>query len=256
MNIEHSEMISFGAGVNSVAMTIMLVNDGWRGPIVFADPGAEHPDTYCYLDYFEREWLRPRGLEVTRISPLTHPELYRSDYLMTLIEKCKHRRMIPLMFTRWCTAEYKRDPLAKWAAANEVRTQLIGIAHEESHRARFDVRYGIVKEYPLVDDRVNRAQCKVIIEAEGLAVPPKSGCWLCPFQTLAEWRALYDLRPDLFAEAVSLEQAAHKRAGRLIKLAEGAGYSVLQLQRQWDAQLELPLMPDPEYEYQMCECRL
>ena len=24
----------------------------------------------------------------------------------------------------------------------------------------------------------------------------------------------------------------------------------------WDAQLELPLMPEPEYEYQMCECRL
>ncbi len=29
-----TEMISFGAGVNSVAMTIMLVDEGWRVPIV------------------------------------------------------------------------------------------------------------------------------------------------------------------------------------------------------------------------------
>lgn len=35
-----NELISFGAGVNSVAMTILLVNEGWRGPIVFCDTGC------------------------------------------------------------------------------------------------------------------------------------------------------------------------------------------------------------------------
>lgn len=40
------EIVSFGAGVNSTALAILLVNEGWRGPIVFADPGAEWPETY------------------------------------------------------------------------------------------------------------------------------------------------------------------------------------------------------------------
>ena len=58
-----SEMISFGGGVNSVAMTIMLVEDGWRGPIVFSDTGGEWPETYCYLRTFGA-WLKEYGLEI------------------------------------------------------------------------------------------------------------------------------------------------------------------------------------------------
>jgi len=34
------------------------------------------------------------------------------------------------------------------------------------------------------------------------------------------------------------------------------GVPLATIKRQWDLQLELPLMPEPEYEYQMCECRL
>ena len=40
-----SEMLSFGAGLNSVALAVLLANQGWNGPIVFADTGAEHPET-------------------------------------------------------------------------------------------------------------------------------------------------------------------------------------------------------------------
>jgi len=38
-------MLSFGAGVNSTALAILLINEGWRGPIVFADPGCDRFDT-------------------------------------------------------------------------------------------------------------------------------------------------------------------------------------------------------------------
>jgi len=46
-----TEMISFGAGVNSVAMTIMLVNSGWRGPIAFGDTEGEKPGFYWHAEY-------------------------------------------------------------------------------------------------------------------------------------------------------------------------------------------------------------
>jgi len=253
-----SEMISFGAGVNSVAMTILLVNDGWQGPIVFADPGAEHPDTYCYIEYFEREWLRPRGLEVTRICPKLTPEWFTKGYQIELLEKCHEKNIVPIMHLRWCTTEYKRRPISRWAKANDIDTMLLGIAADERHRASRANSDGLVLDYPLVYENISRIGCKSIIIAEGLSVPPRSGCWICPFRSLSDWRELYDLRHDLFDRAVALDNAAiiRSQGTASAQLTEQHGMSLEMIGRMWDAQLELPLMPEPEYEYQMCECRL
>lgn len=256
-----SEMISFGAGVNSVAMTIMLVNEGWRGPVVFADPGAEHPNTYCYLQVFEK-WLKLHGLSVTRIAPDTRPDLYPPSYRMSLIEKCEKKQIVPIMLNRWCTTEYKRRPLTRWAKKEGIGIQLLGIDAGEERRSYISERGGILLEYPLVDRGIDREQCKAIIEGAGLSIPPKSGCWLCPFQKLSEWRALYDLRPDLFEKAVELDDAAmaKMREGRPNpfdgQLTQKFGKPLAMIKKMWDLQLELPLMPKPKYQYQMCECRL
>lgn len=257
-----SEMISFGAGVNSVAMTILLVNEGWRGHIVFADPGAEHPDTYCYLAYFEREWLTPRGLSLTQISPEATPDLYPPSYRLDIISKCRTKRIVPIMMNRWCTTEYKRKPLTKWAKQNRIALQYIGIAADEAHRARRSEFEGIELEYPLVDRRIGRDDCKRIIREAGLSVPPKSGCWICPFQRLSEWRELYDLRPDLFQVALELDNAAmdNMRERRLNpfegQLTQKFHKPLAAIAEMWERQIDLPGMPEPEYEYQMCECRL
>jgi 3'-phosphoadenosine 5'-phosphosulfate sulfotransferase (PAPS reductase)/FAD synthetase len=255
-------MISFGAGVNSVAMTIMLVEGGWRGRVVFADPGAEHPDTYCYLTYFEREWLTPRGLSLTRLSPEATPDLYPPSYRLDIISKCRAKRIVPIMMNRWCTTEYKRKPLTKWAKQNGIVLQYIGIAADEAHRARRGEFEGIELEYPLVDRRIGRDDCKQLIREAGLSVPPKSGCWICPFQRLSEWRELYDLRPDLFQVALELDNAAMDamRKKRLNpfegQLTQKFHKPLAAIAELWDRQIDLPGMPDPEYEYQMCECRL
>ena len=92
------ELISYGGGVNSTAMTIMLVNDGWRGPIVFADTGAEWPETYCYMDYFEAEWLAPRGLTITRLGAEWRPEKKMRD-CPSLLDYCESYGMVPVSYT-------------------------------------------------------------------------------------------------------------------------------------------------------------
>ena len=254
-----NEMVSFGAGVNSAAMVIEMVSLGWRGHIVFADPGAEHPDTYCWMDMFERDWLKQRGLEIVRVSPETYPDLYPPNYRRSLIEVCRAKGIVPIMFNRWCTTEYKRKPLTKWALEHDVDIQYLGIALDERRRAKYVERKGIALEYPLVDNGITRGGCKTIIRDAGLPVPPKSGCWFCPFQRRSQWRALYDLRPDLFDLAVALDDAAiEKCKGKYThQLGENLGQKPLSLIRKmWDAQLTLPGIDDPHYEYQMCECRL
>lgn len=49
--------LAFGAGVNSTALAILMARQGWRGPVVFCDTGAEWPGTYEFISTFS-SWLK------------------------------------------------------------------------------------------------------------------------------------------------------------------------------------------------------
>ena len=89
------DMLSFGAGQNSTAMVIFMVNRGWRGHIVFADTSCEHPETYCYMRMFEAEWLRPRGLEITVLKGMPW---HREWGGQSLVDYCERLAFIPGSF--------------------------------------------------------------------------------------------------------------------------------------------------------------
>lgn len=236
-----SDLISYGAGVNSTALVILMVNEGWRGPIVYADTGTEWPETYCYMEYFEREWLAPRGLEITRLGAEWRKD--KRARTLSLIEYCEHYAYVPLAGIRWCTKMYKVDPLAAYAEAQGITTQYIGIAADEAHRQPTLSR-------PLVDRNVTRQGCIEIIQREGLDVPQKSGCYICPFQRTHVWRELYRRHPALYERAARLEELATERRGEETHLRPGGDYTLRQLQTviesqgsmfgdtDWDALLE------------------
>lgn len=247
-----SEMISFGGGVNSVAMTIMLVNDEWRGPIVFADTGGEHPETYCYLTYFDK-WLRERGLEITRLSFETNPDLYQHDKRIgsslgsTLYDYSYSAGIIPLLATRWCSVTFKRDPLEAWRKAQGIDVSLVGICADETRRVRDDPTV----RYPLVDAGITREGCKRVIRAAGLEVPRKSGCFFCPGQRLSQWRDLYQHYPELYERAAELERNAAARCQKWATL-DPHGQSLDQMrERRWQGQTEMDLS-----EWIPCICTL
>lgn len=203
------EMISFGAGVNSVAMTVLLVNKDWRGPIVFADPGGEHPETYCYLKYFEREFLIPNQLFITYLSPITHSHLYdvkrHGGIANTLEDFCLMQGIIPLLSVRWCSVMFKREPLETWRIQHGLSYSLQGMTIDEPQRIRHD---DPVARYPLNERGINRDECRRIIQRAGLEVPRKSGCFFCPGQRLSQWRDLWLNHPDLFERAIAMEERA------------------------------------------------
>lgn len=234
--------------MNSSALVIWLVEQGWRGPVVFADTGAEQPETYCYLGYFEREYLIPRGLEITT---LKGEPWQRGRATLPLADYCEGHGMVPLAAARWCTKDWKGRPVERWRAAHGEPPVLLGIDAGESHRQPQALR-------PLVDAGIDRAGCVRLIEQAGLAVPPKSGCWLCPFQRASQWRALWERHPDLFERAAHLEEIASARTGRHITLDPSGAVTLRQRQAMYEGQI--PMFEESAMEdmlaYRPCVCGL
>lgn len=237
------EVLSYGAGVNSTALAILLINEGWHGPLVFADTGAEWPETYEYMDYFEGGWLMPRGFEVVRLHPHSSDLFTSKAKGRTLIEYCLESRVIPMGLRRWCTERWKIEPINRYAKQCNLSPMLIGIDAGESHRA--SKKRNPPRKRPLVDRGIDRESCKAIISAEGLQIPPKSGCFICPFQRSGQWRRLWQLHPDLFDLAMRLEENAPRfkipvYAGQKHAMIDVSGRTTLR-QRKMSYELQMEL---------------
>ena len=58
------QYISFGGGVNSTALLLLLTDRGEEFETVFVNHGGDYPETYEYVDY-----LRDQGFEITEVIP-------------------------------------------------------------------------------------------------------------------------------------------------------------------------------------------
>jgi len=242
-----NELISFGGGVNSVALVILLVREDWRGPIVFADTGCEWPDTYCYMQMFEAVWLKPRGMEIVRLGGEYRAQGHGRDR-RSLVDYCTDYACTPFAGTRWCTQGWKTDVINHWAAVAGIETQIIGIAADEAHRQKG-------RNCPLIERGIDRAGCANIIMAESLPVPHKSGCYICPFQRVGQWQELWQRYPDLYARAEDLERLASARRGKKTVLLADGVHTLADMRHKFEAQL--PLFDTADYEsYRPCICTL
>ena len=195
--------LAFGAGVNSVALYLLLKRLGREFEAIFVDHGTDWPETYSYVRKFSAM------LPVTRI----RPEYHRPDMGKTyncLYDYCWDRRTIPLSHHRWCSQEFKVSPLLRYV---ERPCRLyIGIDASESHRKSECSDPKVHFIYPLINYKIDRQHCEKLILKAGLTVPINSRCFICPFQRISEWKQLYIQHPDLFAKARALEQRAREHA--------------------------------------------
>ena len=53
--------LSFGGGVNSVAMMLLLLDQKQEFESIFVDHGTDWPETYEYFDMFQ-EWLKKTAI--------------------------------------------------------------------------------------------------------------------------------------------------------------------------------------------------
>jgi len=198
--------LSYGAGVNSTAILVLLTqgkvpNVGkWR--VLFADTQDEKEETYEYLYTKAMPFARKHGATIEVCRP------YEG-----VIERWARLGVVGSRITRACTDHAKKVPMDKHVKAHSHElwkvTRLVGIHADESHRAKpvDGVRY------PLVELGYGQEECVDIITRAGLPVPPKSGCWHCPFMRKAEIIQLSISAPCRFEAIVALEDNAEAVRG-------------------------------------------
>ncbi|MBU0706732.1 phosphoadenosine phosphosulfate reductase family protein [Patescibacteria group bacterium] len=194
--------LSFGGGVNSVAMMLMLLDQKDDFEAIFVDHGTDWPETYEYFDMF-KGWLKEHGHKPVTVLKPAHSKNEEGNKFDNLYDFSFFRKMVPSTFRRWCTAEFKVKPIYKYCETPCF--MLIGIDFGEIKRAKISSEKGAENRYPLIENEVDREGCKKIIIDHGLPIPIKSGCYICPFQRKSQWIELRHKHPDLFCKAQKLE---------------------------------------------------
>ena len=256
------KVISFGAGVNSIAMTIMLFKRGEIYPVVFADTMAEHPETYCYMDYFEKEFMSKYKQKIIKINPIITSEYYTKYNSKSLEQYCIDKKIIPFVTSnRYCSKGWKIEPFNKYIKKHcldkktNMAIKLIGFSYDEKHRAKNNQNdLYVVEKYPLIESGIGRRQCLDIIKNEGLNLPKKSRCFFCPYQEKEAWKNLYFNYPELFKRAIVLEEIATSK-NNIITTLLPSGIRLRYLKETFQNQTDI--FPDWNFEeLEPCICKL
>jgi hypothetical protein len=198
-NKNNVRILSFGGGINSVALLVLLAQ-GKITPIdeaLFADTGCEMPETYTYIEKIVKPFCK-----INKINFAT-----TENQEKTLLQHCQKLHLIPSRQQRWCTDKWKKRVIRKYLLTNYPNAskivQIIGYAQGEEKRA--DNCTAENSEYPLIKLKITRRKCKNIIHKAGLPIPAKSGCFICPHKTVKEWIRLYREHPNLYYICEQLE---------------------------------------------------
>lgn len=208
--------VAYGAGVDSTAMLVEFVRLGIRPELIlFADVGAEKPETYEYLPIMQaylKEHGFPRIVTVNyRMTPEKVAERKRKPFgkggkpldpreYKTITNNMIYNRTLPSLAYGFqdhsCSSKWKVGPqldyIANGAFSKRARKawdaglpviRAIGFDASKGDQGRRDripddVRY--MHWYPLQEWGWDRERCKEEIRKAGLPVPLKSACFFCP----------------------------------------------------------------------------
>jgi hypothetical protein len=241
-------IVAFGGGVDSTAMILGLYEK--KLPIdliLFADTGAERPETYKHIEIFSA-WLLEKGLPGITIVK----KVRRDGSLETLEQECHRRKNLPSIAYgfKTCSQKHKIAPQDKflnhwepaithWKTGGKC-VKYIGYDAGESHRAdnaakRDDPKY--TYSYPLIEWQWEREDCLDIIEKHGLKDVGKSACFFCPSSKPKEIVDLYKIHPDLIKRAIAIEDQAELTSIKGL----GRRFAWRDIISMHSAQIDLPL---------------
>ena len=246
-------VVSFGVGVDSTAILVGLHERGIKPDyILFADTGAERPDIYAHKEKVNK-WLKSVGFPTVT----TVKRTLKDGSHITLEEECHRDVVLPsLAFgKKKCSDKFKVRPQNAFARAMGLKKyiKVIGYGTGEIDRAingieKAGERYDKLKRqsskddfpvqwFPLIDWKLNRAQCKELSKTVGFCTA-KSSCFFCPAMKVGEIIKLRDQYPEHYERALLIEDgylARKKKAVDSMTFNESLSskYTVNGLGRNW-----------------------
>lgn len=207
------KILSLGAGVQSTAVLLMshIGELPKLDAAVFADTGWEPKAVYDHLAWLESISSVP----IYRVSQgnIRADALNPESRFASMPLFVKNANGTKGMIRRQCTSDYKIKPIRRkvrellQASGEKVAEQWFGISLDEVQRMRdSDVRYQR-NVYPLIERRMTRQDCLRWMASHEFPTPPKSACIGCPFHGDAQWRALRDVDPAEWDDAVAFDAA-------------------------------------------------
>lgn len=203
---------SYGGGIQTAAIAVLVHRGVLPKPdlSVIADTTRESPTTWEYLDNVMRPYMRQIGVEIDIAShDLSKVDLYRGDGLLLPAYHANGK------LVGFCSGEWKREVIKRYARSKGVKEcdNWIGYSYDEKKRRTKDHKLWFHLVYPLIEmvwPSMTRDDCIHLIKDEGLPVPNKSRCWMCPHQDDVEWLQVKTQWPELFGKAVEMEAAARE----------------------------------------------
>ena len=170
---------------------------------IFADPCAEHEDTYKVLDWL-LEWSKqcadavPIEVVKTNIKDdvLNGVNARGSSFVSLPTFTINEQGEMGMVRHRQCTGDYKITPIYK--KVRELyglkprqrlpKTEMwLGISMDEYSRMKPNKHTKITNRFPLIEMEMSRTDCKRFFEDNGFITPVKSACVFCPFHSDKMW---------------------------------------------------------------------
>lgn len=192
-------------GKDSSALAVYMRERVPEMEYFFCDTGAELPETYEYLVRLEAILSKP----ILRLGSERDFDHYFKVYRGTL----------PSPQMRWCTRQLKIKPIEDWIGNDPAISYVAIRADERNRKGHISTKQNLTTRFPFVEDGITHADVLRILENAGIGLPSyyewrtRSGCYFCFFQRKAEWVGLSERHPELFEQAVAIEQKVLQDAG-------------------------------------------
>ena len=217
------KIASISGGKDSTAMLILLKEQGVKlDYVVFNNTGIEFPQMVHYVRQKLNPWVKENfGLEITEIHP-------REPFGLQV-----KKHGVPFVpVGRWCCRTLKKEPFYLWLKERGIKYLDLYFGYSADEIERFKNARRRVKSYarkfgvkivhlyaPLIEHGITEKEALKLTKEHGLYNElynhfSRTGCYLCPFQTLDNWRALYWNFPRLFNTAKKLEEMSIKEHGK------------------------------------------
>ena len=203
------DVLSYGGGHQTAGILALVKLGKLPKPdiIIFADTGGEIPETYHHIKHYAMPLADELGIPF---------QIVTADIKgkgATLYEYSWEKNWMPQPFSRSCSKSFNVEPInraLRHYKGKELVNMWIGISIDEARRRKDSRLKWINLVYPLLDHNLTRADCDEAIHSIGMPMPPKSGCFFCPFNRTSRWRAIQKHTPDLYQKAIALEENARQ----------------------------------------------